>query len=233
MPHSCSDSHERYGTNSVPRTDATACECARLVRKYDEEVCKGWKEEIDTLLVFAGLFSAVTTPFIIDSYKWLYNSASTNSDTAFLSAHAEERINVCWFLSLALAISAASTGILCKQWLREYIKDAGRNSKDTLSVRQMRLEGLSAWKVEGIISTIPLLLQVALVLFFVGVLELLWPLNKTVALPVSIIVAFMIFFILFTTLAPSTQYCWVVLRRSLALLPPECPYKSPQSWLII
>ncbi len=123
--------------------------------------------------------------------------------------------------------------MLCKQWLREYIRDAGRSSKDALCVRQMRLEGLSAWKVEGIISTIPLLLQIALVLFFIGVLELLWPLEKTVAIPCTVIAAFMTLFFLFTTLAPSTQYCYVILRRSLAPLPPQCPYKSPQAWLLV
>ncbi|PBK69684.1 hypothetical protein ARMSODRAFT_1036933 [Armillaria solidipes] len=96
----------------------------------------------------------------------------------------------------------------------------------------MRLEGLSAWKMEGIISTIPLLLQVVLVLFFVGMLELLWPLEKTVAIPFTVIAAFVILFILFTTLASSIQYCSVVLRRTFAQLPPQCPYKSSQAWLL-
>ncbi len=80
----------------------------------------------------------------------------TDSDTAFLPAQVQKRINVYWFLSLLPALSSASTGMLCKQWLQVYIRDAGRSSKDVLCVRQMRLEGLSAWKVEGIISTIPL-----------------------------------------------------------------------------
>ncbi len=172
----------------------------------------------------------VATAFLIDSYKWL---TVTDLDTAFLPTQVQKRINVYWFLSLLLALSSASTGMLCKQWLQEYIRDAGRSSKDALCVRQMRLEGLSAWKVEAIISTIPLLLQVALVLFFIGVLELLWPLEKTVAIPFTVIGAFVISFLLFTTLAPSTQYCYVILRRSLAPLPPQCPYKSPQAWLLV
>ncbi|EEB99793.1 hypothetical protein MPER_00435, partial [Moniliophthora perniciosa FA553] len=32
---------------------------------------KGWRDDIDTLLVFAGLFSAVVTAFAIESYQWL------------------------------------------------------------------------------------------------------------------------------------------------------------------
>ncbi|KAK0442027.1 uncharacterized protein EV420DRAFT_1649830 [Desarmillaria tabescens] len=234
LPYPCCGSHGHNTPNGIPRSDTAAYECARIAQKYDEGACKDWKEEIDTLLVFAGLFSAVATAFLIDSYKWLLNNtASTNSDTTSLPTQVEKRINVYWFLSLVLALSSASTGMLCKQWLREYIRDAGRSSKDALCVRQMRLEGLSAWKVDGIISTIPLLLQVALVLFFIGMLELLWPLEKTVAIPFTVITAVMIAFILFTTLAPSTQYCSVVLRRSLAPLPPQCPYKSPQAWFLV
>ncbi|KAK0229671.1 hypothetical protein EDD85DRAFT_890010 [Armillaria nabsnona] len=230
LPRPCCGSHGHNLLNGVLRSDRAAYECAQIAQKYDEGACKDWKEEIDTLFIFAGLFSAVATAFLIDSYKWLPN---TDSDTAFLPTQVEKRINIYWFLSLLLALSSASTGMLCKQWLREYIRDAGRSSKDALCVRQMRLEGLSAWKVEGIISTIPLLLQIALILFFIGVLELLWPLERTVAIPCTIVAAFVILFLLFTTLAPSAQYCTVVIRCSLDPLPPQCPYKSPQSWLLV
>ncbi|EEB98286.1 hypothetical protein MPER_02234, partial [Moniliophthora perniciosa FA553] len=41
------------------------------VEKYDDGMVKNWKEDIDTLLVFAGLFSAVVTAFLIESYQWL------------------------------------------------------------------------------------------------------------------------------------------------------------------
>ncbi|EEB98064.1 hypothetical protein MPER_02494, partial [Moniliophthora perniciosa FA553] len=41
------------------------------VGKYDEGMVKSWKEDIDTLLVFGGLFSAVVSAFLIESYQWL------------------------------------------------------------------------------------------------------------------------------------------------------------------
>ncbi|CAL1716752.1 unnamed protein product [Somion occarium] len=44
---------------------------AKILREYDEEKIKDCKEDIDTLLVFAGLFSAVMTAFVIESYKTL------------------------------------------------------------------------------------------------------------------------------------------------------------------
>ncbi|KAJ3498889.1 hypothetical protein NMY22_g19560 [Coprinellus aureogranulatus] len=37
----------------------------------DAERCKVWKDEVSNILIFAGLFSAVVTAFIIESYKSL------------------------------------------------------------------------------------------------------------------------------------------------------------------
>ncbi|EJD38964.1 hypothetical protein AURDEDRAFT_26816, partial [Auricularia subglabra TFB-10046 SS5] len=45
--------------------------CARAIETHDNELCQGYREEIDTLLVFAGLFSAVVTAFTVESYQWL------------------------------------------------------------------------------------------------------------------------------------------------------------------
>ncbi|KAK0492477.1 hypothetical protein EDD18DRAFT_1079535, partial [Armillaria luteobubalina] len=102
--------------------DTAAHDYFQVTQKYDEGACKDWKEEIDTLLVFSGLFSVVATAFLINSYKWLMN---TDSDAMFLPDHVQKRTNVYWFSSLLLALSSASTGMLCNQWLREYVRDVG------------------------------------------------------------------------------------------------------------
>ncbi|KAK0477791.1 hypothetical protein IW261DRAFT_1608771 [Armillaria novae-zelandiae] len=214
LPHPYHDSNGPNLPNGIPRHDPATYECSKITQKYDEGVCKDWKEEIDTLLVFAGLFSAVATAFLIDFYKWLPN---TDSDAKFISTQVQKRINVYWFSGLSLALSSAFTGMLCKQWLRE--SDAtGRTI---------------GWKVDWIISTIPLLLEAALVLLFIGVMELLWRLEKIVAIPFVVIGAFGVLFFLFTTLEPSIQYFWVVWRRSLAPLRSQCPYKLPKAWLLV
>ncbi|KAL1942594.1 hypothetical protein VTO73DRAFT_6196 [Trametes versicolor] len=44
---------------------------AGMVQTYSDEMIKRWKEEIDTYLVFAGLFSAVLTTFNVQSYLLL------------------------------------------------------------------------------------------------------------------------------------------------------------------
>ncbi|KAL1942581.1 hypothetical protein VTO73DRAFT_6183 [Trametes versicolor] len=48
---------------------------AEMVQTYSDEMIKRWKEEIDTYLVFAGLFSAVLTTFNVQSYLLLQPAA--------------------------------------------------------------------------------------------------------------------------------------------------------------
>ncbi|KAI0696506.1 hypothetical protein BC835DRAFT_1247292, partial [Cytidiella melzeri] len=44
---------------------------SKVIHKVNERKIKDYKEDIDTLLVFAGLFSAVFTMFLIESYQGL------------------------------------------------------------------------------------------------------------------------------------------------------------------
>ncbi|GBE85578.1 hypothetical protein SCP_0800950 [Sparassis crispa] len=62
---------------------------------------------------------------------------------------------------------------------------------------------------------LPTLLQIALVLFFAGLLELLWTLNHTVSIVAAVFVAILGLFQLVTTVLPASV--------------PDCPYQSPQA----
>ncbi|KAI0342289.1 hypothetical protein BDW22DRAFT_1429143 [Trametopsis cervina] len=46
------------------------------LKRHDDEMIGDYEDDINTMLVFAGLFSAVVTSFIIDSYKWLQQDSS-------------------------------------------------------------------------------------------------------------------------------------------------------------
>ncbi|KAI0085040.1 hypothetical protein BDY19DRAFT_897285, partial [Irpex rosettiformis] len=54
-----------------PPIEDTWTRISRIVRKLDEDKVKDYKEDIDTILVFAGLFSAVLTAFLVQSYQTL------------------------------------------------------------------------------------------------------------------------------------------------------------------
>ncbi|KJA28614.1 hypothetical protein HYPSUDRAFT_34059 [Hypholoma sublateritium FD-334 SS-4] len=50
--------------------------------KYDKTVAQNWKSDMDAILIFAGLFSASLTAFIVESYKTL--NPDSDSASAFL-----------------------------------------------------------------------------------------------------------------------------------------------------
>ncbi|ESK83382.1 hypothetical protein Moror_15633 [Moniliophthora roreri MCA 2997] len=225
--------------------------------KHDDGVVKNWKEDIDTLLVFAGLFSAVVTAFAIESYQWLLESPADTTvallmqismqlnasqvilpERASFKADASSiRINSYWFLSLVFSLTSALFGLLCKQWLREHQRDPPtRTPGEALALRQLRQESFEKWGVPSLLSALPILLEVALLLFFAGVLDLLW--NRHL-IPfalcfIAVMVSAGLYFV--TTFLPTLtvpRKQWENISNAdfhKLVYHFICPYKSPQAW---
>jgi len=175
----------------------------------------------------AGLFSAAVTAFCSDAFQALsQNSSDTtnallfaisqqlaNSTTpsaaslaleSFAPAKHNVQINVFYFVSLVLALSVSAVCILAKQWIREYQRDPPVSVQDAVRIRQMRFDSLEKWQVPQIIASLPVIILVALVLFFAGLLIQLWHVTEqTTARAVSVVVGFTGLFILFTTIVPA------------------------------
>ncbi|TFK66746.1 hypothetical protein BDN72DRAFT_771583, partial [Pluteus cervinus] len=66
---------------AIPNTSGKSGwqQCYQRVKEYDDDMCKVWKDEIDKLLIFAGLFSAAVTAFIVESYQWLDTTGDPTS----------------------------------------------------------------------------------------------------------------------------------------------------------
>ena len=204
----------------------------------------------------AGLLAATVTAFIIDSYKnlredpfsktnWLLeqvlleiHNANTGNTTAnpllptpqtftFTPSALDIRLNLFWFMSLSLSLATVLIGILCSQWLREYQRYTRLPPMEGISVRQLRYDGLMAWKVPNILMSLPVLLQLSLILFFFGLLDLLWSLNHIVAAFVTTVAGLAILFVVIATFLPSCQNYFGTDPRT-----PRCPYTSPQAWAI-
>ncbi|KXN91827.1 hypothetical protein AN958_11977 [Leucoagaricus sp. SymC.cos] len=216
-------------------------ECYEPVRRHDKEMCERWRDEMDKLLIFAGLFSAAVTAFAVEGFKMLQPDPTmtlaaviaAGNQTAILSNFKPEssaiRINIFLLLSLVLSLSTVIVGVLSMQWLREYQRsDSTSAAEDALGLRQMCYQGLLAWRVPEIIGLLPLLLQTAVFLFFCGILDLLWSLHRVVAIVVTIPIGLLAIFLVTTTALPVLQYTFT---RKLNLRVPQCPFKSPQSWM--
>lgn len=148
------------------------------------------------------------------------------------------RVNTFWFLSLVLSLATVLTGIISLQWLREHLVYADLSPREKYATYNMRAEGLKKWHVGKVFTTMPVLLQCALVLFLGGIIDFLHAIGYwNVTIPVAIVVSLTLMFLVATTLLPCLQIMslYVYLspskgRSSLPqCLPSQCPYKSPQS----
>ncbi|KAK7046055.1 hypothetical protein VNI00_007050 [Paramarasmius palmivorus] len=242
----------------TPSLDESYNTLLREVSRYDEDSVKNWRDDIDTLLVFAGLFSAVVTAFVVESYQWL---SEDPTDTAvgllmqismqlnasqivverppFKADSSSIRINCLWFLSLIFSLTSALFGLLCKQWVREHQRDTQtRTQGEELALRQLRRDSFERWGVSSFLSALPILLEAALLLFFAGILDLLWNRNH---IPfafcfIAVILSTGLYFLttfLPTLTIPGEQwdefYDNNFDKLSYQFI---CPFKSPQAWVV-
>ncbi|ESK89191.1 hypothetical protein Moror_5198 [Moniliophthora roreri MCA 2997] len=243
-----------------PTVDESWEKMMKEVNRYDEDMVKNWKEDIDTLLVFAGLFSAVVTAFCIESYQWLSEdpanttvvllqqisqqlnhpnmTSATSPQPDFHAESSSVRINCYWFLSLVLSLTSGLFALLCKQWLREHIRDTPtRTPSEALALSYMRSESLRRWGVPSFLSALPILLEVALLLFFAGVLDLLLSLHNVPFILVSVVIGISAGLYFLTALLPTLAIQPKGFFHAPDwgdISPPGwiCPYKSPQAWAV-
>lgn len=225
----------------------------RITAWEDTNLCAAWIDELEKLLIFAGLFSGVVTAFVIQSYQILQedpNEVSARMLTQIAtqlgnpSAQALTPlqisppfspprwaviVNIVWVISVSLSLIAALAGILCMQWIREFRRETNLSAKDKLSLRQLRYDGLQRWHVPTIMTALPVMLQLALLLFFAGLLQFMWNLHVGLAISLLVVLGPVIVFYFASTFAPAAQF-WYGKQWFMG---PQCPYKSPQAWVAL
>ncbi|KAH7092731.1 hypothetical protein BKA62DRAFT_834680 [Auriculariales sp. MPI-PUGE-AT-0066] len=198
------------------------------VMELDENLIKGWNSTLDVLLIFAGLFSAVATAFIIEAAKQLQHDYSQytavgvfailaalnntvqapvtlpNFDRVLITPRSRW-INGLWFTSLALAMIDALLAILVKQWLVEYgsrVRGTAPDPRRWAWRHYAFREGLSRWGVGVLISSLAVLLHVALFFFLFGLMAFLFDLDRQLCAIGVALTALAGSFYLAATLAP-------------------------------
>jgi hypothetical protein len=227
-------------------------------KKRDEKMVADYREEIDTLLVFvrrrhrlfifrlinstsqAGLFSAVLTAFVVESYQSLQEDYTQTSvdllrqisrqlanasfpaagdSSQFQAQRSDVRVNVCWFVSLLLSLIVALFGIFMKQWMRAYMKWTDVTpDRDAVALRLFRYRSLEAWRLEAILALLPTLLQLSVILFLSGLLVFLWHLDPMVAHVMAVLLATTFFLVAAVTVLPAVSQ--------------SCPFRSPLSEIL-
>ncbi|KAH8794371.1 hypothetical protein DL96DRAFT_1513527, partial [Flagelloscypha sp. PMI_526] len=158
--------------------------------KYDADMIRGFRDSLDGLLVFASLFSAVVTTFLmqtiqilptdqsrITNYLLYETSLCCNLNSVSKSPYGPDSntygnndlwINGLFIASLALSLTTALLSVLAKQWLQAYTAVTSGSARDVALIRHLRFTGLEQWKMHEIIGILPLILHTSLGLFFAG-----------------------------------------------------------------
>ena len=223
---------------------------------HDRDFVKKYDEDLNCTLIFvsvplhiprpfcesggeqAGLFSAVTSAFIIDVQSKLepdfeemnhallkivasaaLGKIPTGADAMFPQWNGPDgtivHVQSVLYSSLLASLLAAFTAILGKQWLNRYASVEGGSVIDRGRQRKRKMDGMVTWKFGLVMECLPLMLQVALLLLGYALSNYLFFIDKAVA---GVVIGFTTFGLLF--------YLLVV---SAATFSYNCPFQTPLS----
>ncbi|KAG8943943.1 hypothetical protein FRC03_002270 [Tulasnella sp. 419] len=174
-------------------------------RKYDHESLESWNESLSSLLLFAALFSAINTAFIIEIQKGLQpdEAKKTNELLEKILGHLSHSqaseptptkpnsstlwLNGIFFASLSFSLIASFGAILGKEMLAEYKASGALHSPaEQGQIRQEKFDGLQRWRFRVLIHLLPVLLQTSLALFLIGLVVFLWQMSPGIAMVVFV-----------------------------------------------
>ncbi|KAJ7713013.1 hypothetical protein B0H16DRAFT_551202 [Mycena metata] len=209
--------------------------------KYDRSLVESWKSDMEGMLIFAGLFSASLTAFIIESYKMLV--PDSGDSTVQLLAQISQQLqaaangsifhvpppthfsppttslvcNTLWFISLGLSLACALIATLLEQWARDFLHKTDMRSAPVIRARVFSFlyYGLKRFNMHTVVDIIPLLLHTSLLFFFAGLVAFLLPINHVITyIAVGLLVVVVAAYTLLTVLP-----VWYL----------DCPYRTPLS----
>jgi hypothetical protein len=158
--------------------------------------------------------TALVAEILISYMDNLANGAHTSFQRKeFVPTPASVSINCLFFASLGFTIVAALASVLALQWVAHYdafTSRSGLSPEERVRRRQFKYGGTVKWEMKQIISALPVLVVSAVLLFFAGVCQWMWIMNRKVgAVVFSAAVAAAIFYLLTTVIAvisPSAPY---------------------------
>jgi Family of unknown function (DUF6535) len=233
----------------------------RVAKQHDDEFIERHSGDLDVLLIFvrapffastltefkrivqAGLFSAVSSAFIVNMQSSLSPIASdttnallmilinTVNSSIFPAQQAPLPIwngpssTTIWiqtlaYTSLSSSLLAAFGAVLGKQWLGHFKTSRfGRGAlHERCQRRQKKLDAMETWYFSTIIATLPIFLQISLLFFGIALAANIWTLQHTVASVIMATTAFGFIFYVFTVVS--------------SLRSPDCPFQTPVSTML-
>ncbi|KAG8969828.1 hypothetical protein FRC05_000805 [Tulasnella sp. 425] len=219
-----------------------------LADEIDDEMVKGLKEQLDGLLIFAGLFAGVNSAFLAltlplmspdpadDTNALLREnnaillqlvlgrnnslpSAQALPSETFSPAGKVLTVNVLFSLSLTLALISSFMAVLGRQWLVYYRKRGGGGPDRQRWEQLKRFLGAERWGLEWALDDfLPSILQIGLIIFCISLTIYLSTLHPTLS---NVVGTFM-----------CAGLAILIITALLATWDKFCPFQSSLSHLI-
>jgi len=133
--------------------------------------------------------------------------------------HAMIQVQVMLYASLAASLFSAFLAMLGKQWLNRYaLTDMRGTAVERNQDRQRKLGGIITWYFDHVMESLPLMLQVALLLLGCALSRYLWEIDAIIARVVIGVTGFGVAFYIFVVVA-GTAFV-------------SCPYQTPWARII-
>ncbi|KAG8983067.1 hypothetical protein FRB90_006321 [Tulasnella sp. 427] len=216
-----------------------------FAEEIDENTVASLKEQLDELLIFAGLFAGVNSAFLAltlppmspdpaDNTNALLRKSNSNliqvalgrndslpipsplPSEGFSPSGKVLTVNILFSGSLTLALVSSFMTILGRQWLVYYRKRSGGGPDRQRWEQLKRFLGAQRWGLEWILDDfIPSILQVGLILFGISLTVYLSVLHLTLSRVVGVLMC--------------AELAILVITALLAIWEKSCPFQSPLS----
>ncbi|KAJ7661866.1 hypothetical protein B0H17DRAFT_953380 [Mycena rosella] len=211
----------------------------KLADEFDKQFQHKYGNDLDTSLIFAGLFSAVSSSFIIQIQPELQPDPNAvtqalllvlvqNMTGAAIMGPTPERLvaptiivvaQSLLYFSLFSTLMAGLLAVLGKQWLLHYDSVGERGTIEERGIeRQRKFDGLLRWKFDLVMQIFPLLLQHSLLLFATALSIYLWTIHHAIA---AIVLGL-----------TSIGVILYILMSVSALTSPDSPFQTPLTILL-
>lgn len=109
----------------------------------------------------------------------------------FTASNSIIRQNCLFFASLCSSLVTAAGAVMAKQWLGTYERTGQIGSLESQTLRRTeKFLGAEAWGLQPIVESLPAILLLSLVLFFLALIDYFWSINRPVALTILVFSAF-------------------------------------------
>ncbi|KAJ7875071.1 hypothetical protein B0H13DRAFT_1011365 [Mycena leptocephala] len=173
-----------------------------LANAFDKNLAKLFDSDLDPLLIFAGLFSAILSAFLIEIRKDLqedlvtliqsqHNATSPKlpQSGTFVPTLSSRWVNGLWFISLMFSLVSALGASVAKGWVTQFSSTVSGSSWDSASVTRKRLRVLKQWHLQLVIGFLPILIHIAFFLFAAGLIVLLFDDDRPIAIAILVLTA--------------------------------------------